>query len=95
MNVAAPISRPAYTTTKGVDYAQWIADNEDSLHEWYRMTSEWEPAQHPADYADFVSCQFDIACEDDSSAASTTAKHTAVGKPRAHWPRNRRVCSAN
>jgi len=66
MNVTAPISRPAYTTTKGVDYAQWIADNEDSLHDWYRMTSEWEPAQHPADYSDFVRVQFDIACELDS-----------------------------
>lgn len=66
MNVASPIQRPSYTTTKGVDYAQWIADNEDSLHDWYRMTSEWEPAQHPADYADFVACQFDIACELDS-----------------------------
>jgi len=60
------LRRPAYTTTKGVDYAQWIADNEESLHDWYRMTSEWEPAQHPADYADFVRVQFDIACELDS-----------------------------
>jgi len=66
MNVTAPISRPAYTTTKGVDYAQWIADNDSDLRDWYRLTSEWEPAQHPADYADFVRVQFDIACELDS-----------------------------
>jgi len=66
MNVTAPISRPAYTSTKGVDYAQWIAENESELHDWYRMTSEWEPAQHPADYADFVRVQFDLACEDDA-----------------------------
>src|SRR5712671_29719 len=67
MNVAAPIQRPAYTTTKGVDYAQWIAENESDLQDWYRMTSEWEPAQHPADYADFVACQVDIACSLDSA----------------------------
>jgi len=66
MNVTAPISRPAYTTTKGVDYAQWIADNEDSLRSWYIATSEWMPEQHPHDYAQFCAVQFDLACEDDA-----------------------------
>jgi len=66
MNVTAPISRPAYTTTVRVEYVDWLAENDQLLRDWYRMTSEWEPAQHPADYADFVRVQFDIACELDS-----------------------------
>jgi len=66
MNVTAPISRPAYSTTVRVEYVDWLVENDQLLRDWYRMTSEWEPAQHPADYADFVACQFDIACELDA-----------------------------
>ena len=60
------LQRPTYTSTVGVEYADWLIANDSDLREWYEATSEWAPWQHPADYADFVACQFDIACELDA-----------------------------
>lgn len=66
MNVAAPIQRPVYTSTKGLEFVDWLAENAELLRDWYIATSEWMPEQHPHDYAQFCACQFDIACELDS-----------------------------
>ena len=66
MNVTAPISRPAYSTTVRVEYVDWLAENDELLRDWYIATSEWMPEQHPHDYAQFCTVQFDIACELDS-----------------------------
>lgn len=62
MNV---LKRPTYTTTVQVPYSLWLTENDDDLRDWYRITSEWSPEQHPGDFDEFCRVQFDIACEED------------------------------
>ena len=66
MNVTAPISRPAYTTTKGVEFCEWFEANRQDIEDWYVLTSEWLPEQHPEDFREFAKVQFDLAAEDDA-----------------------------
>ncbi len=62
MNV---LRRPDFTTTVQVPYSLWLEENRDDIEDWYRVTSEWTPEEHPGDFDEFCRVQFDIACEDD------------------------------
>jgi len=63
MNV---LRRPDFTTTVGTNYDEWVTENDDSLREWYRLTNEWAPEEHVADFLQFAAVQFDLAAEDDA-----------------------------
>ena len=60
-----PLRRPTYTSTVGIERAQWLADNEEDLREWYLATADAAPDQHPSDFAEFCAVQYDIAAAED------------------------------